>query len=202
VLCLVTDRNATRRPLPEAVAAAVAGGVDWVQLRERGLPGAALLELALAVARAARAADPGVRILVNRRVDVALAAGLDGVHLGFDAMSAATARALLGPQATLGVASHAAEELACADTDLLDYAHLAPIQTPRSKPSSRVPLGMAALHKAASHGLPVLAQGGIHAGNAAACIAAGAAGVAVTGALLASDNPKATARALREALDA
>jgi len=176
--------------------------VDWVQVRERGLPGAALLELAVEIARAARAANPSVRILMNRRVDVSLAAALDGVHLGFDAMPAAAARGLLGHAATLGVATHAPEELGGVDRGVIDYVHLAPIHPPRSKPASRPPLGLAALHKASAHGLPVLAQGGIDADNAAACLAAGAAGVAVTGALLACDDPEAAAHGLRLALDA
>jgi len=70
----------------------VRAGVDWVQLREKDLEGGALLELALAVAAAARGASADVRVLVNRRLDVVLAAGLDGVHLGFDAVEPGAAR--------------------------------------------------------------------------------------------------------------
>jgi len=86
----VTDRASTRGDLAQAVAAAVSGGVDWVQVRERDLEAAELLALAAGVAEAARAAAQSagreVRVLVNRRMDVALALGADGVHLGFDAV--------------------------------------------------------------------------------------------------------------------
>lgn len=205
VLCLVTDRRLCARPLETVVAEAVAAGVDWVQLRERDLPGAALLELARGVLAAARAASRGedrtVRVLVNRRVDVALAAGADGVHLGFDGMGAADARLLLGPRATIGVATHAAAEVgACAGSGV-DYVQLAPIFDPRSKAATRAPLGLACLRAAAAYGLAVLAQGGIDATNAGAVARAGAAGVAVTGAILQAPDPGRAARALREALD-
>jgi len=181
----------------------VRAGVDWVQVRERALEGRALLEHASAVARAARsAAGPGgVRMLVNRRADVALACGADGVHLGFDAMPAASARALLGPEALVGVSCHAAAELAAAAPQA-SYAQLAPIFAPLSKPAERPALGLAALAAAcAASPLPVLAQGGLDPAAAAAAVAAGAAGVAVTGAILMAADPAAATAALRRALD-
>jgi thiamine-phosphate pyrophosphorylase len=201
LLCLVTDQRTSRRPLPEAVAAAVAGGVDWVQIREKELEGRALLELADELARLARRADPAVRVLVNRRSDVALAAGLDGVHLGFDAAQPEIARRLLGAEKLVGVATHAAGELAEDTLPHLDYVQLAPIFAPLSKPTARAPLGVEVLRRACALALPVLAQGGVEATNAGACLRAGAAGVAVTGAILAASDPKAAAAALRSALD-
>jgi thiamine-phosphate pyrophosphorylase len=189
----------------EAVAAAVAGGADWVQLRERALAGRALLAWADALSAAARAAAGArsVKILVNRRVDVALAAEADGVHLGFDAMEAAQARALLGAGRLVGVSAHAPGELAAAAAAGADYAHLAPLFAPFSKAAERPALGLAALAGAcAAARLPVLAQGGIDAARAAAAVRAGAAGVAVTGAVLGAADPGAAARALRRALDA
>lgn len=202
ILCLVTDRRFARAPLPAVVAEAVAGGVDWVQVRERDLAGAALVALCDAVIAAARGAAGGrpVRVLVNRRVDVALASGADGAHLGFDALPLAEARALLGAQALLGVAAHAAEEAHAAAAEGASYAHLAPVFPPLSKAAERPPLGLEAL-RACGAALPVLAQGGLDAGNAAAAIAAGAAGVAVTGAILSADDARSAARALRRALD-
>ena len=188
------------------MSAAVAGGVDWVQLRERGLAGRALLELAdelAAAARRAAAARGGtVRVLINRRIDVALALGLDGVHLGFDALGAAQARALLGAERLVGVSAHSAEEVARAAREGASYAHLAPIFAPLSKPSERPPLGLAALGASRRAGIPVLAQGGIDAASAGAALASGAAGVAVTGAVLGAPDPRVAARRLREALDA
>jgi len=182
------------------VAAVVRGGVDWIQVRDRALDGAALLDLVDAVARAARdaAGQREVRVLVNRRLDVALAAGADGVHLGYDAVDPAAARRLLPPGALVGVSTHAVSEALSARE--ADYLQLAPIFAPLSKPAERPALGLAALAAAATGPLPVLAQGGIDARNAAAACAAGAAGVAVTGAIWLAPDPRAAAAELREAL--
>ncbi len=206
LLCLVTDRAASRAPLAAAVEAAVAAGVDQVQVRERGLEADALLahaeEIAAAARRGARTRGRAVRVVLNRRVDLAWAAGLDGVHLGGDALPASAARALLGPDAWIGVSAHAPAEVARAAAAGASYAHLAPVFTPLSKPPERPALGPDALAEAARSGLPVLAQGGVEAENAAACLAAGAVGIAVTGAILMAPEPGAAAAALRRALDA
>jgi thiamine-phosphate pyrophosphorylase len=200
----VTDRAAAGADLAARVEAAVANGVDLVQVRDRALEGAALLahveDIIAAARRGARARGGPVRIVVNRRADVALAAGADGLHLGFDAMPPATARALLGPAAWLGASLHGAGEIAALAGAPLDYVHLAPIFDPLSKAAERPALGLDALRRACAGALPVLAQGGITEGNAAACRAAGAAGVAVTGAILLAPDPGAAARALRAAL--
>jgi thiamine-phosphate pyrophosphorylase len=189
---------------PAALAAAVAGGADRLQLRARTLPARALLAWCDAVAAAVRGAGGGrrVTIVVNRRIDVALAAGADGVHLGFDGLDPSRARALVGPGRLVGVSAHAVAELAPAAAAGADYAHLAPIFDPFSKAPGRPPLGLAALAAARGAGLPVLAQGGIDAARAAAAVRAGAAGAAVTGAVLGAADPQAAARALRAALDA
>ena len=199
ILCLVTDRAASRRPLAEVVELAVAGGVDWIQVRARELEDGPLLDL---VDRIRQAAGQRARVLVNRRVDVALAARADGVHLGFDGMPPETARQLLGGDALIGIATHQPGELEGAVGTPLSYAHLAPIFSPLSKAQSRPPLGLAALQEAARHGVPILAQGGIEAENARSCIGAGAAGVAVTGSILSCTDPAAATAALRKALDA
>ena len=136
---------------------------------------------------------------MNRRSDVALAIGAEGVHLGFDAVGTEVARQLLGPDALLGVSCHAPEEVHAAAG--ASYAHLAPIFPPLSKAASRPALGLSAL-RAAAGARPVLAQGGVEASNAGACLEAGAAGIAVTGAVLMADDPGAAAAALRAALDA
>ena len=195
------DRGATPEATPARVAAAVRGGVDWVQVRERALEGAALLGLVDAVAAAARGAAGrrAVRVLVNRRLDVALAAGADGIHLGGDAMAPELARRLLPEGALIGVSTHAASEALA--TRAADYVQLAPIFPPLSKPQERPALGLAALAAAAAGPLPVLAQGGIDARSAAAARGAGAAGVAVTGAIWLAPDPGRAAAALREALD-
>lgn len=171
--------------------------MDWVQLRERDLPAAALLALAEEIARAGP-----VRIVINRRLDVALALGNAGVHLGFDAVGPADARRLLGSERLIGVSAHAPAEVAAAAHAGASYAVLAPIFAPHSKPATRPALGVAAIAEAARAGIPVLAQGGCDASNAVALLAAGAAGIAVTGAILMADDPGAAAREIRRALDA
>ncbi len=204
ILCLVLERRLAGAELPERAARAVRGGVDWIQIRERELPGAALLALADAVLAAARAAAARagrpLRAIVNRRSDIALACGADGVHLGFDAADPASARALLPAEALVGISCHAPEEVLRAAPEA-SYAQLAPIFAPLSKPSGRPPLGLDALAAACRAGLPVLAQGGIARENAARALAAGAAGIAVTGAILQDPDPEAAAARLRAVLD-
>jgi thiamine-phosphate pyrophosphorylase len=201
ILCLVVDRAASPRPLSETVAAACAGGVDWLQLRDRELEGADWLRWGEELADAARRHAPEVRILVNRRVDVALAMGADGVHLGFDAMPAADARPLLGQETLIGASTHGVDEVRALSNSPIDYLHLAPIYTPYSKPASRSPLGTKVLAEACRHGMPVIAQGGIDPQRCSAILQAGAAGVAITGTLLAAEDPQKTAEAFRAALD-
>ena len=175
-------------------------GVDWIQLRDRSCDGAALLAAADCAVTAGRASARAVRVVVNRRADVARAAGADGVHLGFDAPPAARVRALLGGQAWIGVSLH--DPAAVGAEPDADYAHLAPIFAPLSKPLERIPLGLAGLRAARSSRMTVIAQGGIEPANARAVLAAGAAGIAVTGAISGAPDPARAVRALRSALDA
>jgi len=196
----VIDRGAAVRALPAVVEAAVRAGVDWVQVRERALDGAELLAFAEDMAAAARRGAREVRITVNRRADVALAIGADGVHLGFDAMDVAAARRVLGEEALVGVSTHSVDEVRAAAG--ASYVHLAPVFAPLSKPATREALGLAAVEAAARFSVPVIAQGGVDASNAGAVRAAGAAGVAVTGAILMADDPATATAALRRALEA
>jgi thiamine-phosphate pyrophosphorylase len=209
ILCLVVDRSAVRGDLANCVAAAVGAGVDWVQIRERNLEGAALLAHAEEIGRTARqaAARRGgrVEIFVNRRIDIALALGADGVQLGFDAVDPPTARRLLGtdakfgPNGKIGISAHHPDEIRTAPPEV-DYAQLAPIARPLSKPRAGPYLGVRAIAEAARYGIPVIAQGGVTADNATAIAAAGAAGIAVTGAILSAPDPASATRALRAAL--
>lgn len=204
MLCLVLDARAVAALGPSGLAEVVAAGVDRVQVRERGRDGATLVALVDEVLRAVRGgaerAGRSAQVVVNRRVDVALAAAADGVHLGFDAMPADAARRLLGEEALVGVSCHAPEEVEAAAG--ADTAHLAPIFAPLSKPATRAPLGPGALAAVRAGRRTLLAQGGVGVENAGACLAAGADGVAVTGSILAAPQPAAAAAALRSALDA
>jgi len=192
---------ATVEQLGEAgLRSACDAGVDWIQLRDRSRDGAVLLAAADCAVAAARASARAARVVVNRRADVAAAAGADGVHLGFDALPAARARFLLGASAWIGVSLH--DSAAVGGEPDADYVHLAPIFAPLSKPLERIPLGLAGLRAARATGVPVIAQGGIEPANARAVLAAGAAGVAVTGAISGAADPARAVRALRSALDA
>lgn len=204
ILCLVIDRNCSTLPVADAVEAAVATGVDWIQIRERNLESAPLLAFAGEIAAAARRGSGGrdICLVVNRRVDIALALPAHGVHLGFDGLSPDRASTLLPPNALIGCSTHAPSEVKAAAQAGAHYAQLAPIFAPLSKPSRRPALGLRAVSEAATHGIPVLAQGGIEARHCAALMRAGAAGIAVTGAILMNQDPGAAAAALRAALDA
>ncbi len=196
---LVTDRKRSRLPLTEAVARAVAGGVDLVQVREKDLPAAQLFELVVSLRKvtAGRA-----RLLVNDRVDVALAAGADGVHLPENGLPPGVARQLLGPGLVLGRSAH---NLAILETGEIDAGQIDYLLVGTVFPSSSHP-GL----PAAGTGIirdfvgrtpvPVLGIGGITAENCAEVIAAGAAGVAVISAILDSDDPEGAARELKAAM--
>jgi thiamine-phosphate pyrophosphorylase len=203
ILCLVVDRTTALGDLAASVAAAVGAGVDRVQIRERELEGAALLAHAEEINRAAREAAAGrgreIEIFVNRRIDIALAIGADGIQLGFDAVDPKTARRLIGDGVQIGISAHHPDEIRSAPPEV-NCAQLAPIAEPISKHHSGPFLGVAAVAEAARHAIPIIAQGGITAANAAEMISAGAAGVAVTGAILSAPDPARATQALRAAL--
>jgi len=153
-----------------------------------------------------------VPFVVNDRVDVALAAGADGVHLGQDDMAVADARRLLGPGAIIGLSVKNVGEAEAAPIELIDYVGSGGVYATLSKQQKNPPIGpdglariIAALSRRAherNKELPVCGIAGIDAGNAGAVIAAGAEGVAVISALSLAPDPAAAARALRQVVDA
>lgn len=201
ILCLVVDRKSSALPLEVAVAEAVEAGVDWIQLRERELTGRKWLDWAAEITESARQIRPEIEIIVNRRLDVALAVKASGVHLGFDAVAASTARRILGDRCRIGASVHSADETRAKSRQEADYLHLAPIFNPLSKKPERPPLGLEPLRVACEAGIPILAQGGITAENSGQVIHAGACGIAVTGSILASKAPGEVTRTLRQALN-
>lgn len=178
-LYLITDRHATGgRSLPDVVAAAVEGARGReqdlaVQLREKDLGGRALLELARAL-RAVTAAA-GVRLYINDRVDVALAVGADGVHLGGRSLAVPDVRAL-APTLSIAVSTHTRAEVEAAAAARADFAVFGPVFATPSKPGFHT--GVGPLKEVVALGVPVLALGGVDAENARSCILAGASGVA------------------------
>jgi thiamine-phosphate pyrophosphorylase len=200
-LYLVTDRHVATGGLVEAVAAALRGGVDLVQLREKDLPTAQLYELAGALLRRTR--EHGVRLLINDRIDIALATGADGVHLPGDSFEIEDARALLGPHKIIGVSTHSIEQAQRAATAGADFVVFGPIFDTPSKRRFGAPLGLDRLREVVrAIDVPAIAIGGIDSSNAAEVGATGCAGVAVIRAVLAASKPETAARDLRAALGA
>ena len=159
----------------EAIARNIAAGVDWIQIREKDLSARELLELV----RLALPNTTGSKILVNTRVDVALAAGAAGVHLPAGSIPPHAWRAIAPPEFLIGVSCHTVDEVRAAETDRADYAVFGPVFAPLSKGSDLAPRGLDALAEAAGAvKIPVLALGGVTRDRIAACLAAGAAGVA------------------------
>jgi thiamine-phosphate pyrophosphorylase len=198
-LLVITDRRQARRPLAEIAAAVLAGGGRWLAVREKDLPPAAQAALAAELARLA--APHGACVILHGAPELAAAAGLAAVHLpaGGDV---AGARRVLGPDAWIGISTHSAAELARAAAAGADGALLAPVFASASKPGygpALGPAGLAALIRGAR--LPVLALGGIATpAQAAACQAAGAAGIAVMGAMMRAADPAGLTRDLVAAL--
>ena len=190
----------------EALARQTAeGGATLFQLRDKESSTRALVARARAVQEAL--APFGRRLLVNDRVDVALAAGAAGVHVGQEDLSPEDARRLLGPDAIIGLTVHSVEEAEAAPVDLLDYVGVGGIFATVSKANPNPPIGPGGLTRIAgvlrrrAPDLPICAIAGITAENTASVIRAGAGGVAVISALSKAADPAAAARRLRAAVD-
>jgi thiamine-phosphate pyrophosphorylase len=180
------------------VREAARGGVEMVVIRERDLSDAKLGEL---VEELLPLREEGVRLLVSRRLDVARAYGLDGVHLGVDAVPVREARRWLGPEACIGYSAHSPEEARDAEAAGSSYVTLSPIYTTRSKPGAGA-RGPGWLARATSGlSIPALALGGVTAKRVAETVGAGAWGVAVVSAVGAAPDVKEAAREMVQAIE-
>jgi thiamine-phosphate pyrophosphorylase len=186
--------------LPDLLRAAVAGGTEIVQLREKRLPDDELT----AVANAARALCEriGALLIVNDRPAVAVEAGADGVHVGQEDMPVDQVRELVGPDMLIGLSTHARAEIDAADPALVDYIGVGPVhQTPTKE--GRPAVGVELVRYAAANArVPFFAIGGLDAGNIAEVTAAGASRAVVLRAIADAADPEAAARELRAALGA
>jgi thiamine-phosphate pyrophosphorylase len=182
-------------------AAALAGGADCLQLREKALPGGELLTRAKQLAPLCR--RHGASLIVNDHADIALLSGADGVHLGQTDLPCAEVRRLVGRQLLIGVSTGDLTQARRAVGDGADYCGVGCMFPSGTKHKDTI-AGPAYLRQFASEfpALPHLAIGGIDAGNIAELIAAGARGVAVSSAVCAAADPRAAAAVLRGALDA
>lgn len=201
-LLLVTDRLQTRgRSLSEVLDQAIQAGVPAIQLRERDLPTGELLVLARDIHAMAVSRD--IPLIINDRIDLALALDLAGVHLRSDSVPLSVARRLLGPHRLVGVSTHSVEEVRRANHDGADYIVFGPIfDTPSKRPYGPA-LGLEQLAEACRQSpVPIFAIGGITRERVCDVRRAGAHGVAVIGALLTREDVGAAVREFRNALDA
>lgn len=196
-LYLVTDDSLCRgRDLTDVVAQAVQGGVTCVQLREKNLSTRDFV--ARAIALKTLLVPLQIPLVINDRLDVALACEADGVHLGQSDMSVETARRLLPPHVFIGWSVETMQNVAHAAALPVDYLGVSPVFATPTKTDTHTPWGLEGLrHVRAQTTLPLVAIGGIHAGNAADVMRAGADGLAVVSAICAADVP---ARAAAELL--
>ena len=204
-LLLVSDRRLADvgRLAAIAIAAATAGPLT-VQLREKDLAAGELLAMARSLRDdlASGAAAHPIRLVVNGRFDVALAAGVDGVHLPGNGPPVRRVREAAGDRLGVGVSTHSVEEARGAATDGADYVVFGPIFETPSKRGMGSPQGLSRLSDAveAAGDVPVIAVGGIDGTRAGRCVAAGARGVAVIRAILAAADPTAAARRMNQDL--
>ena len=202
---IVDPEHAGGHQLADLARQCARGGATLVQLRDKRSATRAMIEEARAIKKAL--ADSGVPFVVNDRVDVAMAAGTDGVHLGQDDMAVEDARQLLGPDAIVGLSIKSVGEAEAAPLALIDYVGSGGVYVTASKQQNDPPIGpaglariIAALRRRAPD-LPVCGIAGIDANNAGEVIAAGADGVAIISALSLTPDPTAAARTLRDIVD-
>ena len=195
-LYLVTDRSLSHgRSTTDIVRAAVAGGATCVQLREKSCGTREFLGEARAVH--ALLAGTGVPLIINDRVDVALAVGAEGVHLGQTDMPLADARRLTGPGMIIGVSAECVEDAVRAQAEGADYVGVSPVFATPTKTDTAPPLGLEGIRAIrAAVSLPLVGIGGIGPANAADVIRAGCDGIAVVSAIVAAADPRGAAAEL------
>jgi len=199
-LCLVTDRAITQGDLAKLVeksVQAVQGGVDLVQLREKGLPAGELLGLATSLLDAI---GGQAKLIVNDRADVTLAAGAHGIQLGEDGLPVSAARKTLGAGALIGRSVHSESTASQAEKDGADFLIVGTIYVSRSHPG-QAPTGTDLMRRISRNcRLPLIGIGGITSENAPQVIEAGGSGVAVITNILAAPDPEAAAARLKESI--
>ena len=197
-LYLVTDRALSLgRSTVEVVRAAIRGGVSCVQLREKGCSTREFMDEARLLK--ALLAGTGVPLFINDRLDVALAVGADGVHLGQNDLAIADARRLVGNRMIIGISAESVADAVRAEAEGADYVGASPVFTTPTKTDTASPLGLdglRAIRRAVR--LPLVAIGGIDADNAAQVLRAGADGLAVVSAIVSAPCPRTAAAVLRQ----
>lgn len=199
-LYLVTDEpEAYSSNLFDGVDAAIAGGVTMVQYRATKGSGRFLYETAKTLGERLR--THGIPLIINDRLDLALAVNADGLHLGQNDIPVHVARRLIGKQAILGLSITDPEQLKAVDSDLVDYIGAGPVFSTATKTDAAPAMGMETLARIVRNSpTPVVAIGGIHHSNAKAVFDTGVAGLAVVSALSRTASPKQAARGFIRAI--
>ena len=201
-LYLVTDRGLCPegRSLVQTVKEAVEGGVTMVQLREKDIDTRTFIEEALELK--ALLGPLGVPLIINDRVDVALASDADGVHIGQSDMPYAIARRLLGPDRIIGLSVENMDQVAQANALDVDYIGVSPVFATPTKTDTARPFGLDGLREAVRiTKRPTVAIGGMNALTAADVMAAGTDGIAVVSAIIVAPDPRAAAEELKNIVD-
>lgn len=198
-LYLVTDRKlCNSRPIDEVIALAVKGGAGLVQLREKAISTRDFVELAIKIKRIT--SPLGIPLIINDRIDVALASKADGVHIGQSDMPYEMARKLMGPDAVIGLSVESMEEVIEAQDFAVDYLGVSPVFVTPTKTDTKLEWGLEGITKIkeiSRH--PLVAIGGINSRNAARVVAAGADCVAVVSDICSASDPEKSAGKLLEA---
>lgn len=200
-LCIITDIVIqTKYSHFDIAQMAIEGGADMIQLRDKTMPANELIEKAIIISALCRKA--GVQFIVDDRVDVALVAESDGVHLGKEDISVAEARKALGEGRIIGATAHSLAEAIDAQeagADYIGFGHIYPTYT---KKKNTNPKGLESLKKVCSAiTVPVLAIGGINPDNAFEVMKCGAYGIAVVGSVVKSNDPRSAVRKLKKIVD-
>ncbi|MDU0460906.1 MAG: thiamine phosphate synthase [Geobacteraceae bacterium] len=200
-LYLITDRTQTAgRELPAVVADALAGGVRLVQLREKDLPARRQFELALQL-RSITSAH-GALLLINDRVDIAMAVGADGVHVGVDSLPVAEVRRLLGTKLLIGYSAHSVEEALQAERDGADFVTFGPVYQTPSKMKYGDPVGVQQLVAAVrALAIPVFALGGVKMSTVAEVMSSGCQGAAMISGIVSEPDPRNAASLMLEKIE-
>ncbi|MCF6149595.1 MAG: thiamine phosphate synthase [Candidatus Kuenenia sp.] len=196
---LITDRKQTRASLIKTLKLALKGGVTAIQLREKDLSTKDLYSLACELRTLTL--DFKASLIINDRVDIALAVNADGVHLGWQSMPVAIVRNLVGFKKIIGISTHNLQEALHAQDCNADYITYGPIFKTPSKEGILEPTGTEVLQELKKKvKIPVIALGGIQKENAESIMASGADGIAVVSGILKADNPEKTAQTLHKIL--
>lgn len=192
---LITNRNICKTKLVDIISQSIDGGVETVQLREKDLSTVELYNLAIEIREITK--KRGVNLIINDRVDIALAVDADGVHLGWQSLEIEMVRRMIGQEKMIGFSAHNLQEAEKAENCGADYITISPIFDTACKDYFIKPLGTDEIGKIKEQiDIPVIALGGINEDNVNDVLAKGADGIAVISAILQSENPRQSASRL------